>query len=87
MPLTFNQALTAYGIDPRDVRLLRHQTRGVNGRTPYALWRDDRPLFEAYQAAQQKAFPRAARRDDMGQFRSDPRRAYPTGRSLRSAGA
>ena len=56
MPLTFNQALTAYGIDPRDVRLLRHQTRGSNGRTPYALWRDDRALFEAYQAAQQKAF-------------------------------
>lgn len=53
MPLTFNQALEAYGFDPREVRLLRHQTRSASGRTPYILWRDDRPLFEAYQAAQQ----------------------------------
>ena len=53
MPLTFNQALATYGIDPREVRLLRHQGRGPSGRTPFVLWRDVRPLFEAYQAAQQ----------------------------------
>ena len=52
MPLTFNQALEASGIEPATVRLLRHQHRGENGRTPYTLWRDDQPLFEAYQAAQ-----------------------------------
>lgn len=52
MPMTFNQALGAYGIDPREVRLLRHQTRGDGRRTPYILWRDDRRLFEAYQATQ-----------------------------------
>ncbi len=53
MSLSFNQALEAYGIAPRDVRLLRHQTRGDRGRTPYTLWRDDRALFDAYQATQQ----------------------------------
>ena len=52
MSLTFNLALEAYGIEPRKVRLLRHHTRGNNGQTPYTLWRDNRPLFEAYQAAQ-----------------------------------
>lgn len=52
MPLTFNQALEAYGIDPREVRLLRHQTRGDGGRTPYTLWRDAREMFESYQATQ-----------------------------------
>lgn len=52
MPLSFNQALEAYGIDPREVRLLRHQTRGESGQTPYTLWRDDRALFDAYQATQ-----------------------------------
>lgn len=53
MPLTFNQALEAFGIDPREVRLLRHQTRSATGQTPYTLWRDDRSLFDAYQAVQQ----------------------------------
>lgn len=51
--LTFNQALEAYGLDPAEVRLLRHQNRGPAGRTPYTLWRDERALFESYQAAQE----------------------------------
>jgi len=35
------------------VRLLRHQDkRSTKGRTPYELWRDDRPAFEYYQSAQ-----------------------------------
>jgi hypothetical protein len=50
--LTFNQALLAYGLEPSEVRLLRHQTRGTTGATPYSLWRDSRDQFEAYQAAQ-----------------------------------
>lgn len=53
MPLRFNQLLEAYGIPPREVRLLRHQARSETGRTPYILWRDERALFDAYQAAQQ----------------------------------
>jgi len=53
VPLNFNHSLAAYGIIPSDVRLLRHQTRGEAGQTPHSLWRDERLLFEAYQAAQQ----------------------------------
>lgn len=53
MPLTFNQALEAYGIESAQVRLLRHQGRGPASQTPYTLWRDQRALFEAYQATQQ----------------------------------
>lgn len=53
MPLTFNQALEAYGIDAAQVRLLRHQGRGPTGQTPFTLWRDQRELFDAYQATQQ----------------------------------
>ena len=52
MPLTFNHALGAYGIDPRQTRLLRHQARGPDGLTPYLLWRDNRSVFEAWQATQ-----------------------------------
>ena len=35
MGLTFNSLLDDYGIDPRDVRLLRHQTIKYAGKTPY----------------------------------------------------
>jgi len=54
MPLGFNHALQAHNFNQRDVRLLRHQTRGDNGQTPFALWRDNPTLFEAYQGAQQR---------------------------------
>lgn len=53
MPLTFHMVLEAYGIEPARVCLLRHQGRGRTGRSPYTLWRDQRKLFEAYQATQQ----------------------------------
>ncbi|TXN77964.1 GIY-YIG nuclease family protein [Methylobacterium sp. WL8] len=53
MPLRFNSLLAQAGIAPREVRLLRHQdSRSLKGRTPYELWRDDRPAFEFYQNGQ-----------------------------------
>jgi hypothetical protein len=53
MPLLFNTLLIQAGITPGDVRLLRHQdSRATKGRTPYALWRNDLPAFDAYQAHQ-----------------------------------
>src|SRR5271170_7810466 len=53
MPLGFNALLSQAGISPAAVRLLRHQdSRSAKGRTPYELWRDDRPAFEFYQEAQ-----------------------------------
>jgi hypothetical protein len=53
MPLRFNALLAQVDIDPAVVRLLRHQDySAAKGRTPYELWRDDRPAFEFYQSAQ-----------------------------------
>ena len=53
MPLRFNALLAQTEIAPSSVRLLRHQDkRSAKGRTPYALWRDDRPAFEVYQEGQ-----------------------------------
>lgn len=53
MPLLFNTILHQAGIAPSDVRLLRHQdSRATKGRTPYALWRTNRPAFEVYQSHQ-----------------------------------
>jgi hypothetical protein len=53
MPLRFNALLAQGDIAPAAVRLLRHQdSRSAKGRTPYELWRDDRPAFEFYQEAQ-----------------------------------
>lgn len=53
MPLTFNTVLRGVGVDPAQVRLVRHQAhRAERGRTPYELWRDDRPKFEVYQRLQ-----------------------------------
>lgn len=50
--LRFNMLLQECGIDPANVRLLRHQTRLPDGRTPLELWRMDRTGFERYQAYQ-----------------------------------
>ena len=51
--LTFGSLLDLAGIARSDVRLLRHQDNRYTGfRSPYALWRDDRPRFEAYQETQ-----------------------------------
>lgn len=52
MTLRFNMLLREAGIDPSDVRLLRHQTRLPDGRTPLELWRMDRDGFERYQSCQ-----------------------------------
>jgi hypothetical protein len=49
----FNTILNEAGLCPADVRLLRHKdTRATRGRTPYELWRDNRPQFELYQSTQ-----------------------------------
>jgi hypothetical protein len=53
MPIMFNSLLRDAGLDPADVRLLRHSASNTDpGRSPYALWRDDRPDFEKYQSKQ-----------------------------------
>lgn len=52
MGLTFNSILDGYGVDAREVRLLRHQTVKYSGRTPYSLWRDNHPGFLTYQSIQ-----------------------------------
>lgn len=52
MALTFNAILQGAGIEPRDVRLLRHTPDRHFGRTLYSLWRDNHPDFLAYQSAQ-----------------------------------
>jgi hypothetical protein len=54
MTLSFNTVLAGFDIDPKDVRLLRHQSvpHGGGGRTPYTLWRDDASAFLTYQSIQ-----------------------------------
>ena len=52
MPLRFNQLLVEAGIDPADVRLLRHQTNLGGGRSLIEAWRTDRATFEDYQSLQ-----------------------------------
>jgi hypothetical protein len=53
MPLWFNTLLAQAGINPAEVRLLRHQDgRSAKGRSPYELWRDYRAAFEFYQEGQ-----------------------------------
>jgi hypothetical protein len=47
-----NSLLQDVGLNPGRVRLLRHETTAYRGRTPYTLWRDDRPEFERYQSTQ-----------------------------------
>lgn len=51
--LTFGVLLDLAGINPSAVRLLRHQDNRYTGfQSPYALWRDHRSRFEAYQETQ-----------------------------------
>jgi len=53
MPLFLNSLLAQLELNPSDVILLRHQDkRAARGRTPYELWRDNRPGFELYQSCQ-----------------------------------
>ena len=44
MPIMFNTILREVGLPLTDVRLIRHKDkRATRGRTPYELWRDNRP--------------------------------------------
>jgi hypothetical protein len=53
MPITFNTILLAADFNLADVRLLRHKdNRSSKGKTPYELWRYDRPQFDLYQSTQ-----------------------------------
>ena len=52
MTLRFNMLLDEAGLDPGEVRLLRHQTLLPDGRTPLDLWRADRSTFDYYQSYQ-----------------------------------
>jgi hypothetical protein len=53
MPIMFNTILCESGLALTDVRLLRHKDkRAARGRTPYELWRENRPQFELYQSIQ-----------------------------------
>lgn len=52
MLLTFNLLLRESGIDPSEVRLLRHETKRYRGQTPYSVWRQDRAAFDRYQSTQ-----------------------------------
>ena len=52
MGLNFNSLLLEAGIDPAQVRLLRHQTTLPNGLTPFDLWHRDRAAFDEYQSYQ-----------------------------------
>ncbi len=40
------------GLNPSQVRLLRHQTTLAHGRSLLDAWRTDRPAFEQYQSLQ-----------------------------------
>ena len=53
MALMFNTVLREADIPLAEVKLLRHKDkRAKRGRSPYELWRDDRPQFEWYQSTQ-----------------------------------
>src|SRR5262244_1235300 len=53
MPIMFNTILREAGLPLTAVRLIRHKDkRAARGRTPYELWRDNRPQFELYQSLQ-----------------------------------
>lgn len=53
MQLRLNTLFEQAGIEPNQVRLLRHQDqRAARGRSPFELWRDDRGAFEFYQSGQ-----------------------------------
>ena len=53
MPIMLNTILREAGLPLTDVRLIRHKDkRATRGRTPYELWRDNRPQFELYQSTQ-----------------------------------
>lgn len=54
MALSFNTLLMEVGLEPTDVRLLRHQDT-INGRSIYRIWQESPPAFEDYQSRQAAA--------------------------------
>jgi hypothetical protein len=53
--LTFNSILSDEDIDPKKVRLVRHQDNRSSGNsTPYNLWLSDRVSLETYQRIQSR---------------------------------
>ncbi len=53
MPIMLNTIFQEAGLPLSDVRLLRHKDRRASkGRSPYELWRDNRPQFDLYQSSQ-----------------------------------
>jgi hypothetical protein len=55
MPFRFNMLLRDAGLDPAEVRLLRHQSDLPDRRSLLDWWHHDRAAFEAYQALQLNA--------------------------------
>jgi hypothetical protein len=49
---TFNAILRHEGIDPKRVKLVRHQDRSPGRPTPYVLWRINKSQLELYQRIQ-----------------------------------
>lgn len=47
--LTFNDLLCLEGVDPAQVRLVRHQDNRMKAGRLYEAWRNDRSTFERYQ--------------------------------------
>lgn len=52
--LTFNDLLMLEGIEPAQVRLVRHQDNRLRPGRLYEAWRNDRDVFEDYQSVQSK---------------------------------
>ncbi|TFV62308.1 UNVERIFIED_ORG: GIY-YIG nuclease family protein [Bacillus sp. AZ43] len=52
--LTFNDLLSLEGVDPAQVRLVRHQDNRLKPGRLYEAWRNDRSTFERYQSVQQR---------------------------------
>ena len=53
MPILLNTLLRETRLPLAGIRLLRHKDkRAERGRTPYELWRDNRPQFDVYQTTQ-----------------------------------
>ncbi len=53
VPTTFNELLIDAGLDPAEVRLVRHHTKpGLRDKSLHDLWLRDRAAFELYQRTQ-----------------------------------
>ncbi|MEO1495986.1 MAG: GIY-YIG nuclease family protein [Planctomycetota bacterium] len=52
MPVGFNALLIGAGVQPAEVRLMRHQDTRSRAGSLYDVWRDERGRFEEYQAYQ-----------------------------------